>query len=86
MGFPRGKMIDYKIFDTLGDKKSRNKIIAELVKEAKDIDELEKLVQLDRTSIFYHLKEMQKEKIVLKRFVGKKAYFGLIQKKRKEVK
>ena len=75
--------MDYKIFDALGDKKSRNKIIASLHTEAKDIDEIAIAVELDRTSVFYHLKEMQKEKIVEKRFVGKRAYFGLIKEYRK---
>ena len=75
--------MDYKIFDTLGDKKSRNKIIACLNEEARDIDELAIATELDRTSVHYHLKKMEEEKIVEKRFIGKRAYFGLTKKYRK---
>ena len=75
--------MEYKTFDSLGDKKSRNKVIACLQKEAMDIDEIAKIVKLDRTSVFYHLKEMQKDGKVIKRFIGKRAYFGLISKYRK---
>ena len=73
------------MFDELGDKRSRNKVIVCLQEEAKDIDKIGKQIRLDRTSVFYHLKQMQKEGIVIKKFVGKRAYFGLINKYRKEV-
>ena len=76
----------YKIFDSLGNEKSRNKIIACLERESMDIDEIGNIVKLDRTSVFYHLKEMQKDGWIMKKFVGKRAYFGLIQKYRKEEK
>jgi len=75
--------MEYNTFELLGNKKSRNEVIACLQKEAMDLDEIGKIVKLDRTSVFYHLKEMQKEGKAVKRFVGKRAYFGLIPKYRK---
>jgi predicted transcriptional regulator len=74
--------MDYKTFDSLGNKKNRNKIIAFLKKEAHTFDEIGKAVELDRTSVFYHVKEMEKEGKIIKRFVGRLAYVGLIQKER----
>ena len=74
--------MDYKTFDSLGDKKSRNKIIAFLQKEAHTFDEIGKAVDMDRTSVFYHIKQMEKEGKIIKRFVGRTAYIGLITKER----
>jgi len=73
----------YKIFDSLGNKKSRNKIIAFLQKEAHTFDEIGKATQLDRTSVFYHIKQMDKEGKAIKRFIGRTAYVGLKFKERK---
>ena len=73
----------YKIFDSLGDKKSRNKIIAFIQKEAHTFDEIGEATQLDRTSVFYHIKQMDKEGKVIKRFIGRTAYVGLKFKERK---
>jgi len=69
--------MDYEFFDNLGDKKTRNKIIEALKYVAKDMDELSENVKLERTSVFYHLKELHKDGTVIKKFIGKKAYFGL---------
>ena len=75
-------MMDYKTFDSLGDKKSRNKIIAFLKKGAYTFDEIAKKVDMDRTSVFYHIKKMDEEGKIIKRFLGKTAYVGLILQER----
>lgn len=74
----------YTIFDTLGEKKSQNKIIAVLKEEAQTFDELSEKTNLDRTSVFYHIKNMEKEGKIIKRFIGKVAYVGLTKDNRLE--
>ena len=72
--------MEYETFDLMGDKKSRNKIIAFLKTEAHTFDEIGKEVEMPRTSIFYHIKCMEDEEMIIKRFIGRVAYIGLRSK------
>ena len=81
--FNEGKM-DYLVFDTLGSKKSQNKILTILKGEPQTFDELAKKTDLNRTSVFYHISQLQKEGKVDKKFVGKLAYIGLKKEYRGE--
>ncbi len=72
----------YKDFDRLIGRGSANNVMLALQREAYDMDTLGKELSLDRTSVFYHLKILIKKGIIEKRMVGKKAYYGLIKKKR----
>lgn len=74
--------LDYSTFDTLGDKKSRNKIIAALKKEALTFDEIGDRTGLNRTTVFYHVKNLERESMAVKKFVGKTVYVGLKQERR----
>lgn len=72
----------YKDFDKLVGRGSANKIILLLQKEAYMIDELAKELNLNRTSVFYHLKNLVDEGIIEKKMLGKSAVYGLIPEKR----
>lgn len=75
--------MNYETFDSLGNKKSQNKIIEILTKEPQSFAELEEKTDLNRTSIFYHISQLEKEGKIIKKFVGKFAYIGLIPEERK---
>jgi len=72
----------YSIFDTLGNNKSYNKIIIELKKEALTFSELADKTELDRTSVFYHIKNLEKQGKIKKHFIGRTVYIGLIEEMR----
>lgn len=72
----------YKDFDKLVGRASANQVLILLQKEAHTIDELAKLLVLDRTSVFYHLKNLVTNKIIEKKMIGKVAIYGLIKQKR----
>lgn len=72
----------YKQFDKLIGEGSANKVFIALQSQAYDIDTLGKELDLDRTSVFYHLKNLIQKKIVEKKMVGKRAYYGLIENHR----
>ena len=74
----------YKEFDKLVGLGSANKVILALQKEAYDIDTLGKELSLNRTSVFYHLKNLIDKGVAEKRMVGKRAYYGLRENNRKD--
>ena len=75
--------MNYSTFDTLGNKKSQNKILVILEEEPQTFNELSKKTDLNRTSVFYHITQLVKENKVDKRFVGRTAYIGLKKQYRK---
>ena len=72
----------YEKFDKLIGRGSANQVMLLLKQEAWDIDALGKKLDLDRTSVFYHIKNLIKKKLVEKKMVGKRAYYGLINEYR----
>ncbi|MBU0626387.1 winged helix-turn-helix domain-containing protein [Patescibacteria group bacterium] len=72
----------YEKFDKLIGRGSANQVILLLQKEAYTIDDLAKALELDRTSVFYHLKNLVINQIIEKKMIGKTAIYGLLKKKR----
>jgi len=75
--------MEYTLFDQMTASSSRNQIIACLNKEALTTDEIAEKVELDRTSVTYHLGILFKQKKVRKANIKKFVYYGLVENERK---
>lgn len=76
--------MDYKQFDKLKHRKTTENIKELLNNKPYSLDELSKITNLDRTSIHYHVKKLEKKGIVEARGMGKKVYYGLKQEYRQQ--
>ena len=74
--------MDYKQFDGLKFRKSSLNVIEMLKKKPYNLDELSKLTGLDRTSVHYQVKILEKKGIVEAKGLGKRVYYGIKKKYR----
>lgn len=75
--------MNYDIFDSLESGKTRNAIIAELLYSPKTFEQLVEITKLDRTTIQYHISQLENQNKVEKRYIRRIAYIGLLPEYRK---
>jgi len=76
--------LGYEIFDQMINGSTRNGVIEILQKKAMTCPEIAKLLNQDRTSIHYHLKQLCDENKLKKVTVNKHVFYGLNIEQRKK--
>lgn len=74
--------MEYQEFDKLMFRKSRDNIKFFLKQKPYTLDELSRLIGLDRTSVHYQVKVLEKKGIATAKGLGRKVYYGLTKKYR----
>ena len=72
--------INYNDFQKMSKDRYGTVIADALQSRPMTYEELAEKTNLDRTSVFYHVKRLKNKNIVTKRFFGRICYIGLISK------